>query len=151
MKPSLANIGNYMIKRVAMVFVLFAFVATPAAFAQGGGSQNMEERMKAQIDEVVKALALSEEKSVQVRGILEEESRERMTIFQGSQGQDRNARRMMREEMNELGERTNEKLAAVLSEEEMEKYTKIQKEMQERRRAQFGGRRGGRGGGQSIN
>ena len=104
MKSSLANIGNYMIKRVVLVFALFAFIATPAVFAQGGGFQNMEERMKAQIDEVVKALALSEEKSVQVRGILEEESRERMTIFQGSQGQDRNARRMMREEMNELGD-----------------------------------------------
>ncbi|MEM8484370.1 MAG: hypothetical protein AAF564_02420 [Bacteroidota bacterium] len=129
--------------------VMLLLAGTLSAFAQRGergGGANMEERMKAQVEELVTALALPDEKSELVRGILSEEAKERTTIFSGFQGQDRNARQAMREEMNELTSRTNEKLAAVLSEEEMEKYTKIQAEMRERRRSEFGGR-GGRGGG----
>lgn len=138
-------------KRVASLVMLVLLLSASPALAQRQGGQNMQERLKAQIDEVVKGLALSEEKEVQVRGILEEQAKERATIFQGFQGQDRNARQMMREEMNELNKRTNEKLSAVLSEEEMKNYEKIQAEMRERQRSQFGGRRGGRGAGQSIN
>ena len=150
MKTSPDYISNKLFRRAVLAFAFISFLATPDAFAQRNGRQNMQERMKEQINEVVTALALSDEKEVQVRGILEEEANERATIFQGAQGQDRNARRMMREEMAQLTERTNEKLTAVLSEEEMEKYNKIQSEMRERRRAQFGGR-GGRGAGSSIN
>ena len=129
----------------ALIFILFS--SSPSAFAQGRGGQDMAERMKAQVDEVVKALALTGEKEVQVKGILEEEAKERATIFEGFQGQDRNARSMMREEMTALGERTKEKLKAVLSEEEMVRYEKIQTDIQERRRSQSGGGRGGQGGG----
>lgn len=131
-----------------MLCVMLLLAGTMSAFAQRGerGGGNMEERMKAQMDELITALALPEEKSELVRGILAEEAKERTTIFQGFQGQDRNARQAMRQEMTELDSRTKEKLSAVLSEEEMEKYTKIQSEMRERRRSQFGGGRAGRGG-----
>ena len=132
-----------------MLCVMLLLAGTMSAFAQRGergGGANMEERMKAQMDELITALSLPEEKSALVRGILSEEAKERATIFQGFQGQDRNARQAMRQEMTELEGRTKEKLSAVLSEEEMEKYTKIQSEMRERRRSQFGGGRGGRGG-----
>ncbi|MFK7846320.1 MAG: hypothetical protein AB8G77_13565 [Rhodothermales bacterium] len=131
-------------KGLAVLFLCLV-CSVPAAMAQRPGGQDMAERMKAQVDEVVKALGLQGEKEVQVRQILGTESEERASIMQGFQGQDRNARQAMREEMTELGERTSEKLAAVLSEEEMEKYKKVQAEIQERRRSQFGGRRGGGG------
>lgn len=129
--------------------VMMLLAGTMSAFAQRGerGGANMEERMKAQMDELITALALPAEKSELVRGILTEEAKARTTIFQGFQGQDRNARQAMRQEMTELESQTKEKLSAVLSAEEMEKYTKIQSEMRERRRSQFGGSRGGRGGG----
>ena len=129
--------------------LLFATLLTsPSLYAQGGrgggpGGPGMQGRMKAQIDEVIEKLALSEEKSKTVRGILEGEMEERMTIFQGFAGnQGGNSRQMMREEMDALQKKTTEKLAEVLSEEEMKKYEEIQTEMQERRRGQFGGGRG---------
>ncbi len=139
--------SGLVLKTLTLCLMLLSASAMSAFAQRGGGGADMAERMKAQVDELVKALALPEEKSELVRGILEEEANERATIFQGFQGQDRNARQAMREEMNELQTRTNEKLSAVLSEEEMEKYTKMQAEMRERRRSQFG-ERGGRGGGQ---
>ncbi len=130
-----------------LIFLILTLsIGSSVAFAQGFSREDMAERMKAQIDEVVTELALAEEKEVQVRGILESEAEERASIIQGFQGQDRNARQMMREEMGELSKRTNEQLSAVLSEEEMEKYDKILKEIRERRRAQFGGGRRGGGG-----
>ena len=133
--------------RVALfvaVMLCSGFLTT--AHGQGFGGQNMEERLKAQIDEVMTAMALAEEKDVEVRLVLEEEMTQRMSIMQGFQGQGRNARAAMREEMTALEKKTEEKLKAVLSEEEMEKYAKIQSEIRERRRGQFGG--GRRGGGQ---
>ena len=148
MYSNLFKVKNQFLAIASITIMLVMLCSAPASFAQGRGGQNMAERMKAQADEVVKALALTGEKEVQVRGILEAETKERASIFEGFQGQDRNARQMMREEMTELGERTTEKLKAVLSEEEMEKYKKVQAEIQERRRGQFGGGRGGQRGGQ---
>lgn len=143
MNTNLLNMRFRLVGRGLLVLFLCLLCSVPAAMAQRPGGQDMAERMKAQVDEVVKALSLKGEKEVQVRSILEKESEERASIMEGFQGQDRNARQMIREEMSQLGERTSEKIAAVLSEEEMEKYKKVQAEIQERRRAQFGGRRGG--------
>ncbi len=152
MNNIVCNGKSRIFRNTVSTFLLIFFCGASITMAQGRGGQNMAERMKAQADEVVKALALTGEKEALVRGILEEEAKERMSIFEGFQGQDRDARQMMRTEMAELGERTNEKLTAVLSEQEMEKYKKVQAEIQERRRGQFGGgRRGQRGSQPPIN
>ena len=138
--------GITKITRLFSIFMFTTLLITQALNAQGRrgggpGGEGMAERMKAQVEEVVAKLELGDEKAETVRGILEKEAEERIALFQGFSGnQDRSARQAMREEMETIQKNTREELAGILSEEELEKYDKIQAEMRERRRGQ--GRRG---------
>lgn len=130
-------------QRTGFVWLLASFCLVSTSIAQGfGNPEQRAERAKAQIEEMVGKLGLEGEKADQVRQILTTQSEEQGAIFEAYAGQrDRNARGMMRQEMQDLQAMTSEKLSAVLSVEEMEVYKKTVAEAQERRR-----QRGGRGG-----
>lgn len=130
------------------VLMLALVMMAPSAFAQRGqvDPEARAERMKAQVDEIVKKLELDEEKSESVRAILGEQSEKQSELFASYAGQGREAMQLMREEMQELQKSTNEKLKNVLSEEQMKTYKKLREEMSPRR-----GQRGGRRGQASIN
>ena len=132
---------KYMYRGLFLLFlILFGFAST--SMAQGFGSpEERAERMKAQIDNMVDKLGIEGEKADQVRGILTIQAEEQVAIFQAYAGQrDRNARSMMREEMQTLQASTEEKLAVVLSEEEMVRFKEAVAEAEQQRRAQFRGR-----------
>lgn len=134
-------------KLICGLTLVFVFLAgQQSVLAQGQRGGNMEERMKARVDAVVKELAITGDKETKVREILDTQGKAQMELMQAFRGQDRNSRKMMREELETLREETTEKLATVLSDEEMEKYKKMQEEMAQRRR---GGRQGQQG--QGIN
>ena len=130
------------------IFVVAVMLVAPSAFAQRGqmDPEARAERMKAQVDEIVKKLELDEEKSESVRAVLGEHNEKQSELFSSYAGQGREAMQLMREEMQELQKSTDEKLKGVLSEQEMKTYKKLREEMRPRR-----GQRGGRRGQASIN
>ena len=134
-----------MMQRVLVIWMIAGLSLVSGVFAQGFGSpEQRAERAKAMVEEVVGKLALEDEKATQVREILMAQTEQQGAIVETYAGQrDRNARSMMRQEMQDLQAETTEKLSTVLSEEKMEVYKATIAEIQERRRSQFGGRRGG--------
>ena len=129
-------------RRLPLVLLLLLAGFTSPALGQRAGGQNMEERMQAEIEAVMDSLALSEEKDVQVRAILAEDLQERTSLMQDLRGQNRDARAAMREKMTALDAQTDEKLEAVLSAPEMEKYTRVRDELRESQRGRPGGGQG---------
>ena len=134
-----------LIKRALFAWLFIGASLAHTGFAQGfGNPEQRAERAKAQVEEIVGKLDLQDDQAKQVREILMAQSEEQASIFEAYAGQrDRNARGMMRQEMQDLQAMTTEKLSTVLSEDKMKVYKETIAEIQERRRAQFGGRRGG--------
>jgi hypothetical protein len=122
------------------------FLATPyAASAQGGfGSpEQRAERMKAQLTEVITALGVTGDLETQVRGILENQQKERtalMESYMGSGERSPETMQKMRAEMDDLDKGTREELVPILSAEQLTAYDKKMAEFAERRGP--GGRRG---------
>ena len=133
-----------MMQRVCFIWALMSFSLVSTGLAQGFGSpEQRAERAKAMVEEVIGKLEIKDDKANQVREILMAQSEQQSAIFETYAGQrDRNARSMMRQEMQDLQAMTSEKLSVVLSEDEMKRYKETVAEIQERRRSQFGGRRG---------
>ena len=128
------------VHRCTALWLLIAVFLVPSSFAQGFGGTPEEraERAKQDIDGIIEKLALNEESATEVRAILEVQAEEMSSIWSTYAGQrDRDSRSMMRQEMQDMQNMTQEKLAAVLSEEKMEEYKTIVAEMREQRRAQF--------------
>ena len=135
--------------RIAISFLVLLLFAGTTAMAQGFRLSEEERaaRAKQQIDHVVTTLGLTGDKETEVRTILTQHQEEQAAVFASFSGdRNREAMRMMRAEMRELQEMTNEKMTAVLSEEEMAKYQEILNEQRQQMR-----RRGGNRGGSRIN
>ncbi|MBX2818199.1 MAG: hypothetical protein KTR29_00920 [Rhodothermaceae bacterium] len=134
-----------LIKRALFAWLFIGVSLVSTSFAQGFGSpEQRAERAKAQVEEIVGKLDLQDDQAKQVRDILMAQSEEQVSIFEAYAGQrDRNARGMMRQEMQDLQAMTTEKLSTVLSEDKLKVYKETVAEIQERRRGQAGGRRGG--------
>jgi len=101
-----------------------------------GGPPDMDQVM----ERLTQDLELSEEQAAEVRPILEGQ-REKMQALRDEFGPpgDEVDRDAMRERMREIAEETDERLAQVLDEAQMEQYRKM------RHRQMRGRRRGGRG------
>ncbi len=130
---------------IALVFGLFLTVASHSASAQGGfGSpEQRAERMKAQLTEVVTALGVTGDLETQVRGILENQQKERtalMESYMGSGERSPETMQKMRAEMEDLDKGTRDELVPILSAEQLAAYDKKKAEFAERRGA--GDRRG---------
>ncbi len=129
----------------SIVFGLFVFATAPSASAQGGFGNPAEraERMKAQLTEIVTALGVTGDLETQVRGILENQQKERtalMESYMGSGERSPETMQKMRAEMDDLDKGTREELVPILSAEQLAAYDKKMAEFTERRGA--GGRRG---------
>jgi len=114
-------------------FVMAAFFAAPALAQRGEGPPDPSERM----ERLRETLDLSDDQVDRLRGIFDEQ-RERMRALRQDYDGDREARR---EAFRSLRDETHERVAGVLSEEQMERY----REMVEKRREVMRERRPHRG------
>ena len=113
-------------KTKLFLFFLIAAMSSITIFAQRGMSQ--EDRMK----NMNERLNLSEEQYAQVDSILKEQTKEFQVLRDGwEEGGDRD---QMREKMRELRNETDDKMLAVLNEEQTTEYKKYQEERAQRRR-----------------
>lgn len=118
------------------------------ALAQGRGDPAaMQERINAEIDQVIEELELTEDEAEVTRAILEQGAQERIAVMREmrSAGGQPN-REEMREMMAEADLATEEMLAAFLSEEKMQAFREIREKRREEARAQRGQRRRQAGG-----
>lgn len=132
------------LSRLLLLLSLVALLAPAAARAQGfGNPEQRAERMKAQVNELVTALGVTGDLETQVRGILDNQQKERTALMETYMaGGERSPEKMqeMRAEMQVLEAGTREELAAILTVEQMATYDKKVAEM--RPRGGPGGRRG---------
>lgn len=121
---------------------LFLLLAPLNAFAQGRmqSPEQMKEQGQTQINQVLEHLALSDEKTESVRGILTRQLEARIASRESLAGnRNRDSRSKMRDEMEAQRESTHQELAEVLTEEEMNRYKSFVEENRPR-----GNRRGNR-------
>lgn len=132
-----------MLTRRAMLSSVSCLAVAPAVMAQGpggrrprgGGPMNGER----QVEMMKERLNLSAEQEEKIKAIFEERG-EKMAKARDESGDDRSA---MRETMGKIFRETDEKVIAVLNDEQKEEYKKMQEEMRERMRQRGGQRRGG--------
>jgi len=80
------------------------------------------------METLTKQLELTEDQAKAVRTVLEKQGKQRRELFQSSSGD----RAAMRSAMAELQEETNSKLAEILSDDQMAKFTEIQSQRRRR-------------------
>ncbi len=119
----------------AIVTIVCALVLFSAAAAQ---AQPPRMSVDEQIKQLEKELKLTAEQSKAIKEILTEQQKERQTLREQSQG-DREA---MREKMKAIREKADNKILALLNDEQKALYTKMIKERASRRP---GGGPGGEG------
>jgi hypothetical protein len=103
----------------------------------GGGNFDPAAYIDRQMEELKEGLQLSEDQEKQMRDILTTGAETMRKAREGMQdGGDREA---MREKMQQMREEQNQKIKAVLSEEQFTKYEQIQQERRERMRQNGGG------------
>ena len=85
-------------------------------------------------------LNLTDEQEAKIRPIIEEQVKNRAALIEKYQGQGRQGMRSMRNELQELNQRTGNQLQSILTKEQMEEYQKMQAEESQQRRK---GRRSG--------
>ena len=91
------------------------------------------------IDHVIETLAIEGETEEEVRSILTTQAEQQVAIMESYRGQrDRDARTMMRQEMDDLRQATHEKLTSVLTEEQMATFNETMEAMRAQRRGQPG-------------
>ncbi len=111
----------------------------------GGGPGNFDpkEMIARQMDQMKEQLDLSRDQQKQLQKIMEEgfENMRKMRQESRSNGD----REGMREHMRQMREEQDQKIKAILSEEQWGKYQQIREEMRSRRRGGPGGTDGGQG------
>ena len=141
----------------ACLLLITVLACSPTRAARGGmgsprGGMPFPQQTPEEILAMMKErLNLTEEQEAKVKPIIEEQCEARDEIIAKFKGQGRESRRSMRSELQAHQEVTEEKLSAVLTEEQLEEYRKIQEEQRQRMREQTKermgkGRRGGMGG-----
>ena len=88
-------------------------------------------------------LNLNDEQEVGIRQILEVQAERGREMFEAVRGQGRDAMMEMRPKMEELQAETDEQIEALLNEDQVPEYRKLQTEMREQRRSRMRERRPG--------
>jgi len=139
---------KYLTGIITCLFLVTMVTCSPAnAFGRSGG-RIPEGRSADQITSDMKEhLNLTEEQEAQIRPIIEEQIEKRREIVQKYQGHGRPDRESLRNEMQKLRETTENQLAGILTEDQMEEYRGIQEEQRQKmhEERQQNMRRGGRG------
>ncbi len=103
--------------------------------AQQRGAGPMAAPTDSLIDAYSSRLNLTDEQSMNLKEILEAQSKKAQEMFEAVSGQGREAMMEMRPKMEQLGKETSEQVEALLTEDQIPEYRKIQAENQERRRS----------------
>ncbi len=131
---------NDSLRRVALLLAI-GLVASlwlaPLTFAQRPSPEEMKERMAIRTDTLIQQLNLTAEQQDPVRAILEASNTKQLELR--AQARESGSFESMRESMTALNEETEMKLGAVLTEEQMATYKKIQEEQAAQRRRRRGG------------
>ena len=152
------NSLTLLLRITACLLLITVLACSPTRMARGGmgsprGGMPLPQQTPEEIFTVLRdRLNLTEEQEAKVKPIIEEQCETRDEIITKFKGQGRESRRSMRSALQAHQEVTEEKPSAVLTEEQMEEYRKIQEEQRQRMREQMEqkrmgkGRRGGMGG-----
>lgn len=119
------------------LFVLTLMITTAVYAQPGQRAANGEARLEGMLERLQEAAQLSDERIDQLRPIFEEQHEQRRELFRQHDWTDREA---LRAAMDALQLETDARVAELLSEEEMERYTEWM-ESRDRRRPRRGGRR----------
>jgi Spy/CpxP family protein refolding chaperone len=134
-KRTFSAIPVYLIGIITcLVLVTIMTCSTANTFRRGGGPMPEGETADQIISNMKERLNLTEEQEVRIRPIIEEQSEKRREIIQKCQEQGRQGMEYSRNELQELQKTTEEQLGAVLTEEQMEEYRKIQEERYQKMR-----------------
>jgi P pilus assembly/Cpx signaling pathway, periplasmic inhibitor/zinc-resistance associated protein len=117
-------------KRALLALALASGLAAPSLLAQppeggrpGPGGPRAEMRIEDRLKQLGEALALTDEQKTAIKPILEESGAEMRKLLEDRSG-DREARRS---KLMELREKTNTKIAALLTDEQKAKFAELNK------------------------
>ena len=130
---------NDSLRRVALLLAIGLVASLWLAsltFAQRPSPEEMKERMAIRTDTLIQQLNLTAEQQDPVRAILEASNTKQLELR--DQARESGSFGSMRESMTALNEETEMKLGAVLTEEQMATYKKIQEEQAAQRRRRRG-------------
>ncbi len=143
------------VKTLMMISIAFALIMGWSAYAQRPmGSPQGDRNPEEQIERLKERLDLSDQQAKDIRPIFEESREKLQALREQYQDPSRSQETMeaLRNERAELQEETNQKLATVLSDEQMTQYRELQGDRpsmrQGQRQGDGQGQRPGRGQGQ---
>ena len=122
---------RYMIAILAALLILATWPTDLKAQGRGPGPVVTDSLM----DSYVSRLNLTSEQETSLRSILETQSEKAQEMISVARGQGREAMGAMRPKLQELQEDTNAQVEALLTEDQIPEYHKIQAEVQEMRRS----------------
>lgn len=114
------------------LFAVVAMVVTPLTTTAQPPGQRVAPEMKMQ--DLSEELTLTEDQEARVRTILEEQRGKRATFVQQYQDQTRDARQALQQQFQHLQDETEQRLATVLTAEQMEAWRAWHEERQTQRR-----------------
>jgi Spy/CpxP family protein refolding chaperone len=95
------------------------------------------------VSDMKNRLNLTDEQEAKIRPIIEEQSKNRAALIEKYRGQGREGMGSLRNELQELNQRTENQLQSILTKEQMEEYQKMQTEEREQMRKGSRSRRSG--------
>jgi len=131
------------ITRVACAVLLFTAVPRTAS-AQQPTRRDLGAATDSLIATYQARLNLTDEQTEGIRTILLSQGEKGQAMFETARGAGREAMMELRPRMEELGEETREQVEALLTEDQIPEYRKIQAEIQEQRQSRMRQRRPGR-------
>jgi hypothetical protein len=131
------------ITRAAYAVLLFAAVPSTAS-AQQPTRRDLGAATDSLIATYQARLNLTDEQTEGIRTILLSQGEKGQAMFETARGEGREAMMELRPRMEELGEETREQVEALLTEDQIPEYRKIQAEIQEQRQSRMRQRRPGR-------
>jgi len=121
---------------ILMLAGLLSLAAWPSHLvAQGRRPGGIAAPTDSVIASYVERLNLTDEQDANMREILETQAEKGREMFEAARSQGRQAMAEMRPKMAEIQAETNQQIEALLTEDQIPEYRKIQAEIQERRRS----------------
>lgn len=110
-------------KKQTFIMVIIGFLTLGNIYAQQGSTMNPEEMINMQMEKIKPALDLDNLEAVLIKNILIKYTKERMELRKQNL-----EREIMMEKNKEISIKQDEELSNILSEEQIEKYKKLQEE-----------------------
>jgi Spy/CpxP family protein refolding chaperone len=125
---------------IVMAWILLLSPVSCSQAHRRGGWANRQPITSGELLAAMKErLNLTEEQATRVWPIIEEQTRKRHEIFESYRGQCDQGRQSLRNAMQELQMSTENQLAAILTDEQMEAFRKMDEERREKRGKPTGG------------